>query len=73
VTLAPLIALLNPGGDAPWYFWFPGLGQNQLMMLVLKGEPIGVLQWGPSVVTGVALTAACLVYVARHMREAVNR
>jgi sodium transport system permease protein len=73
VTLAPLVSLLNPGGDAPWYFWIPGLGQNQLMMLVLKGEPIGLLQWGPAVLTGAGLTAACLVYVARHMREAVTR
>lgn len=73
VSLAPMVSIMNPGGDAPWYFWIPGLGQNQLMMLVLKGEPIGLLQWGPAVLTAVLLTSACLVYVARHMREAVSR
>ncbi|MFO1252308.1 MAG: ABC transporter permease subunit [Inhella sp.] len=73
VSLAPMVSIMNPGGDAPWYFWIPGLGQNQLMMLVLKGEPIGLMQWGPAVLTAAVLTSACLVYVARHMREAVSR
>ncbi|WP_232352083.1 ABC transporter permease [Inhella proteolytica] len=73
VSLAPMVSIMNPGGDSPWYFWIPGLGQNQLMMLVLKGEPISLLQWGPAVLTAAVLTAACLVYVARHMREAVSR
>ena len=41
--------------------------------LVLKGEPITLLQWGPAVLTAAVLTSACLVYVARHMREAVSR
>jgi len=73
VSMAPLVSIMNPGGDSPWYFWIPGLGQNQLMMLVLKGEPIGLLQWGPAVLTALLLTSACVVYVARHMREAVSR
>ena len=73
VSLAPMVSLVNPGGDAPWYFWVPGLGQNQLMMLVLKGEPISLMQWGPALVTATLLTGACLLYVARHMREAVSR
>ncbi|MBH9552121.1 ABC transporter permease [Inhella gelatinilytica] len=73
VSLAPMVSLMNPGGDAPWYFWVPGLGQNQLMMLVLKGEPMQLMQWLPTVVTAVVMSAVCLVYVARHMREAVSR
>lgn len=73
VSLAPMVSIMNPGGDAPWYFWLPGLGQNQLMMLVLKGEPMGLMQWGPSVLTAALVCTVCLVYVARHMREAVSR
>ena len=73
VGLAPMVSIMNPGGDAPWQLWIPGLGQNQLMLLVLKGEPITLLQWGPAVLTAAVLTSACLVYVARHMREAVSR
>jgi sodium transport system permease protein len=73
VSMAPLVSLLNPGADAPWYFWVPGLGQNQLMMLVLKGEPLQLAQWGPSVVTAAVITVSCLVFVAQQMRAAASR
>ena len=68
-----MVSLLNPGGDAPWYVWVPGLAQNTLMMLVLKGEPLTLAKVLPGVLVGAALTAACLVYVARSMRSAVAR
>lgn len=73
VSLMPMVSLLNPGGDAPWYLWVPGLAQNTLMLAVLKGE---ALRWGqvlPGVVTGFALGAVGLFYVARSMRAAVAR
>lgn len=73
VALAPMVTLLNPGGDAPWYLWVPGLAQNTLMMLVLKGEPLSLLKVAPSLLVGLALTAVCLAYVARSMRSAVAR
>jgi len=73
VTLMPMVSLLNPGGEAAWYFWVPGLAQNTLMMAVLKGE---ALRWGqvmPGVFVGFALAALALLYVARSMRAAVAR
>lgn len=73
VTLMPMVSLLNPGGEAPWYYWVPGLAQNTLMMQVLKGE---ALRWGqvmPGVIVGFALAATALFYVARSMRAAVAR
>lgn len=73
VSLMPMVSLLNPGGDAPWYLWVPGLAQNTLMLAVLKGE---ALRWGqvlPGVLTGFALGAVGLFYVARSMRAAVAR
>ena len=73
VGLAPMVSLLNPGGDAPWYLWLPGLAQNTLMMAVLKGETLSVAQLLPSVLVGALLTVACLAYVARSMRGAVSR
>ena len=73
VGLAPMVSLLNPGGEAPWYLWVPGLAQNTLMMLVLKGEPLGMLKLLPPLLVGLALTAGCLAYVARSMRRAVAR
>lgn len=71
VGLAPMVSLLNPTGAAAWYLWVPGLAQNTLMMLVLKGETLSAAQLLPSVLVGLALTVACLSYVARSMRGAV--
>jgi len=73
VSLAPMVTLLNPGGDAPWYLWVPGLAQNTLMMLVLKGEALRWAQILPGVLVGALLTVAGLAYVARSMRGAVAR
>lgn len=73
VGLAPMVSLFNPGGEAAWYLWVPGLAQNSLMMLVLKGEALTMAKVLPSVIVGAALTGACLAYVARSMRGAVAR
>jgi sodium transport system permease protein len=73
VGLAPMVSMLNPGGDASWYLWVPGLAQNTLMMLVLKGEALTFAKVMPGVLVGMVLTASCLVYVARSMRWAVAR
>ncbi len=73
VAMAPMVSVLNPGGDAPWYLWVPGLAQNTLMMLVLKGEPMNWLRVLPGVLVGALMTVACLLYVARSMRAAVAR
>jgi len=69
----PMVTLLNPGGDAPWYLWVPGLAQNTLMLAVLKGEALRWQQVLPGVVIGFALAAVALAYVARSMRAAVAR
>ncbi|MEJ6007822.1 ABC transporter permease [Paucibacter sp. AS339] len=73
VGLAPMVSMLNPGGDAAWYLWVPGLAQNTLMMLVLKGEQLTAMQVLPSVLVGLGLTLGCLLFVARSMRGAVAK
>ncbi|RZL37706.1 MAG: ABC transporter permease [Rubrivivax sp.] len=73
VSLMPMVTLLNPGGDAAWYLWVPGLAQNTLMLAVLKGEALRWEQVLPGVVVGFALAAVALWYVARSMRAAVAR
>lgn len=73
VGLSPMVGMLNPGGDAGWYLWVPGLAQNTLMMRVLKGEALEWTQILPGVVVGLLLAVVCLVYVARSMRAAVAR
>ncbi len=72
-SFAPMISIMNPGGDAPWHFWVPGLGQYQLMLLVLKGEALSPAQWLPAVVTAALITSACVVFVAQQMRSAASR
>lgn len=73
ISLMPMVSMFNPGGEAPWYLWVPGLAQNTLMMLVLKGEALRWAQVLPGVVTGVVMTVAGLAFVARSMRNAVAR
>ena len=73
VTLMPMVSLLNPGGEAAWYYWVPGLAQNTLMLAVLKGEALRWSQVLPGVVVGFALAVVALAYVARSMRAAVAR
>ncbi|WIV97958.1 ABC transporter permease [Kinneretia aquatilis] len=73
VSLMPMVTLLNPGGEAPWYLWVPGLAQNTLMMLVLKGETLSAAQVLPGVAVGLALMISGLLFVARSMRGAVSK
>ncbi|WP_310385334.1 ABC transporter permease [Roseateles sp.] len=71
VGLAPMVSMLNPGGDAAWYLWVPGLAQNTLMMLVLKGEALSWALVMPGVLVGAGLTVGSLLFVAKSMRLAV--
>jgi sodium transport system permease protein len=73
VGMSPMVAVMNPGGDAWWYLWLPGLAQNTMMLQVLKGESLSWLQIMPSVAVGLALTVGCLWFVAHSMRQAVSR
>lgn len=72
-SFMPVIAIMNPGGDAPWHFWLPGLAQYQQMMLVLKGEGLNLMQWMPPLLSSAALIAISLAYVAQQMRAAASR
>lgn len=72
-SFLPLIPMLNPGADAPWHFWVPGLAQYQQMMLVLKGEALGLARWLPPLLAAAAMAGASLWYVARTMRTAAAR
>ncbi len=73
VSLMPMVSLLNPGGEAAWYYWVPGLAQNTLMMQVLKGETLRWAQVAPGALVGMVLAVVALAYVARSMRAAVAR
>ena len=61
------------GGEAGWNLWVPGLAQNTLMMLVLKGEALTLEKLAPQLIVGTLLTIMALLFVARSMRSAVSR
>ena len=73
VSLLPLASIFNLGAEAPWQRWVPALAQNLLMTQVLRGEPIGLAQWGVPLVVCVLLTLAALAYVARALRRMAVR
>ncbi len=73
VSLSAVIPVFNPGGDAPWYYWVPGLSQSLLMNRVLRGDELLASQLIPGVITAVVLTVLALGYVVRSMRVAAAR
>ena len=73
VSLTPLVALLNPGAEAAWQRWIPGLAQNLLMTRVLKGESVGVADFAVPLLVACAVAALALWAVARSLRSEVSR
>ena len=73
VSLMPLLTVLNPTGERPWHLWVPALAQHTLMTRVLKGEALGAADWAIPFVVCLALTAICLVSVARSMKAVTAR
>jgi sodium transport system permease protein len=73
VSLLPLVALLNPGAEAPWQLWVPALAQNLLMTRVLKGEAFGLADFAIPLCVAMMLGAAALGSVARSLRTAAWR
>ena len=58
-----LILMVNPVKDALWMFAVPFLAQNQMLIKVIRGEPISAEQWAVYLGAGLALVAV-LWYVA---------
>jgi sodium transport system permease protein len=73
VSLLPLVALFNLGGEARWHLWVPALGQNVLMNRVLKGEAIGAEGMLVPLGVCIVLTALGIAFVARTLRSAAVR
>jgi sodium transport system permease protein len=73
VSLMPLLALFNQGGDRPWFLWVPALAQYTLMNRVLRGESLGVADLLTSVAVGALLAVLALGFIARHLRSAAVR
>lgn len=72
VSLAPLVAIVDPAGDRPWYPWVPALAQHALMNRVLRGEPLGAAEVAVPLLVGALLTLLCLADLARRLKGAAR-
>ena len=70
VSLLPLVAVLNPGAEAPWQLWIPALAQNALMTRVLKGEAFDWAAVLIPVAVCAVIAAGAIWYVSRTLRSA---
>lgn len=73
VSLLPMMSMIDQDGERPWHLWVPALAQSTLMNRVLRGDALGWGDWAVTAVIGAALTAGCLVYVARQLAKVVAR
>jgi sodium transport system permease protein len=70
VSFMPLITLFSTNNEAKWQLLIPALGQNMVMMRVLKGESIGLLEIGLPIVSAIVLTSICLWYITDSLKRA---
>ena len=73
VSLVPMVTLFNQGGEQPWHLWVPALAQLTLMQRVLEGEVPGIADLLLPLAVAAALSALCVVFVARQLRAAALR
>ena len=73
MSLVPMLALFNQGGEPAWYRWVPGLAQYTLMNRVLEGEALGWAQVLPPLAVALAVGALALADVTRQLRGAALR
>ena len=73
VSLLPLVALFNQGGEERWFLAVPALAQHTLMNRVLRGEPLAPLDVLLPLAVAAVLTALSLAYIAGRLRAAAAR
>ena len=60
-----LVLMVAPVKTQPWMLAVPFLGQNQLILEILRGERIGPLEWGLNLGSGLAAVALAWLVAAR--------
>lgn len=73
VSLLPMLTLFNDGGERPWHLWVPAMAQVTLMGRVLRGDAFTAADLLVPLAVAAVLAAACLAYIARHLRVAAIR
>lgn len=69
LMLLPLLPtfylMISPVKDQLWMLAVPFLAQNQLIMMVLRGESVSLLQWAFYLGTGLGLAGILWIFAAR--------
>ncbi len=73
VSLLPLVSLFNQEAEQGWHLWVPALAQITLMSRVLKGEPFAAPDLLVPLGVAAFLSALCVAFLARQLRQAALR
>jgi sodium transport system permease protein len=73
VSLVPLVNVFASGGEKTWYYAIPALGQQMLMMRVLRADPISWIQILIPIVVAVIVAVLSLQFVAKSLKNAAVR
>ena len=60
-----LVLMVAPVRTQAWMLAVPFLGQNQLILKIVRSEPIGVGEWALSIGAGLALVVLAWLVAAR--------
>jgi sodium transport system permease protein len=63
--LPTLYLMVSPVKTQPWMLAVPFLGQNQMILRILRGEPVTASHWAVSLGAGLALVLAVWWVAAR--------
>jgi sodium transport system permease protein len=69
VSFVPLVVLFSGLKDALWQLWVPVLGQQVVLMRVVRGDALGAADWAVPSLVALAVAAGCVSLVARLLRE----
>jgi sodium transport system permease protein len=69
VSFVPMIVLFSGLKDAFWQLWVPVLGQQVVLMRIVRGEGLSLADWAFPSLVAVAIAAACVHAVARLLKD----
>jgi sodium transport system permease protein len=69
VSFVPLVVLFSGLKDAFWQLWVPVLGQQVVLVRIVRGDGLGASDWAVPSLVALALAAACVHSVARLLRD----
>ncbi len=69
ISFVPAIVLFSGLKEAAWQLAVPVLGQQMVLMRVVRGDPVAPADWALPSLVAAAIAAACLAVLARLLRD----